>query len=82
MRLFLSGQVGLAVDCGGVRGWLMPGGRRGEEWVQLHKRDRSGNAVVISAPEFEARGGLGHRKKWRESVTVCGKEGADDVRVG
>lgn len=65
----------IPVGCGGMRGVLLPGGKRGEEMVRycLMRRER-GRCVVeeltVPATEFERLSGKGTAKKWRQSVRL------------
>ena len=65
----------LPVGCGGMRGMLLPGGKRGEELVRYAApRDASTPGVMaeftVPATEFERLGGKGTAKKWRQSLRL------------
>jgi hypothetical protein len=65
----------LPVGCGGMRGALLPGGKRGEELVRYAApRDPSTPGVMaeftVPATEFERLGGKGTAKKWRQSLRL------------
>lgn len=65
----------IPVGCGGMRGILLPGGKRGEEMVRycLMRRERERCVVdelTIPATEFERLSGKGTAKKWRQSVRI------------
>ena len=68
-------ERGVGVECNGVSGRLLPGGRRGEEFIRMNQ---DGEMVTVAAQEFEVRAGLGHRKKWKDSVTVTAPADDDD----
>ena len=63
------------VACGGMRGCLLPGGKRGEELVRYaapRSKDTPGVLAefVVPATEFERLGGKGTAKKWRQSLRL------------
>ena len=65
----------IPIGCGGMRGVLLPGGKRGEEMVRycLMRRERERcivDELTIPATEFERLSGKGTAKKWRQSVRV------------
>ena len=65
----------IPVACGGMRGCLLPGGKRGEELVRYAApRSASTPGVMaeytVPATEFERLGGKGTAKKWRQSLRL------------
>jgi len=63
----------IPIGCGGMRGVLLPGGKRGEEMVRycVMRRERERcivDELTIPATEFERLSGKGTAKKWRQSV--------------
>ena len=63
------------VACGGMRGCLLPGGKRGEELVRYAAPRAEGTPgvlaeYVVPATEFERLGGKGTAKKWRQSLRL------------
>ena len=65
----------IPVACGGMRGCLLPGGKRGEELVRYAApRSPSTPGVMaeftVPATEFERLGGKGTAKKWRQSLRL------------
>ena len=55
------------VRCGEVEGRLVPGGKRGEESVELLEGG-SVSGKIVPATEFERLGGRGSTRKWRQSL--------------
>ena len=71
-----SSPIPIAV--GGMRGVLLPQGRRGEELVRYSALRFDGEKCRIAeytcpATEFERLGGKGSAKKWRQSLRLVGK---------
>jgi SWI/SNF-related matrix-associated actin-dependent regulator of chromatin subfamily A member 5 len=63
------------VACGGMRGCLLPGGKRGEELVRYAAPRAAATPgvlaeYVVPATEFERLGGKGTAKKWRQSLRL------------
>ena len=63
------------VACGGMRGCLLPGGKRGEELVRYAAPRAAATPgvlaeFVVPATEFERLGGKGTAKKWRQSLRL------------
>lgn len=71
----------MEVECNGLRGVLLAGGRRGEEKVELKGGAHGAPLEVISAPEFERRAGRGATKKWRKSLRVREKSHLNKASV-
>ena len=70
----------IPVAVGGMRGILLPQGRRGEELIRYAAfRRESGDLkcriseYTCPATEFERLGGKGSAKKWRQSLRLVGK---------
>ena len=65
----------IPVGCGGMRGVLLPGGKRGEELVRYAAPRAASTPGVMAeftvpATEFERLGGKGTAKKWRQSLRL------------
>ena len=65
----------IPVACGGMRGCLLPGGKRGEELVRYAAPRAAATPgvlaeFVVPATEFERLGGKGTAKKWRQSLRL------------
>ena len=65
----------IPVGCGGMRGLLLPGGKRGEELVRYAAPRAASTPNVVAeytvpATEFERLGGKGTAKKWRQSLRL------------
>lgn len=68
----------IPIAVGGMRGVLLPQGRRGEELVRYSALRFDGEKCRIAeytcpATEFERLGGKGSAKKWRQSLRLVGK---------
>ena len=79
----------IPVAVGGMRGILLPQGRRGEELVRyaVLRRDSGDMKCRISeytcpATEFERLGGKGSAKKWRQSLRLVGKHAVTQETMG
>ena len=79
----------IPVAVGGMRGILLPQGRRGEELVRYAAfRRESGDLkcriseYTCPATEFERLGGKGSAKKWRQSLRLVGKHAVTQETMG
>ena len=79
----------IPVAVGGMRGILLPQGRRGEELIRyaVLRRDSGDIKCRISeytcpATEFERLGGKGSAKKWRQSLRLVGKHTVSQETMG
>ena len=69
----------IPIGCGGMRGVLLPGGKRGEEMVRYaamrRERERcTVDEITVPATDFERSAGKGTAKKWRQSIRFIGPD--------